>query len=95
MTHEALWTQQVPSLVLVKPTVEMYLPLAAVAAPPHNGPSPPRKGTMKGSSLSGGSRLTAAGGGEPGPLLGLPGECGVPPLPAVGLPPAGLHMVRR
>jgi hypothetical protein len=49
---------------------------------------------MKGSSLSGGSRLTAAGGGEPGPLVGLLGDGGVPPPTVVGLPPAGLHPVK-
>ena len=44
---------------------------------------------MKGSSLSGGSRLTAAGGGDPAPLpVGLPGECGAPLLPPPPLLPA-------
>ena len=74
-------------------TIQQHLPPDALAAPPHSGPRPPRKGTMKGSSLSGGSRLTAAGGGEPGPLVGLPGDGGVPPPTVVGLPPAGLHPV--
>lgn len=52
---------------------------------------------MKGSSLSGGSRLTAAGGGEPGPLVGLPGDWGapLPPLPAPEGPAIGLLPLGR
>lgn len=38
------------------------LVLAALAAPPQRLPDPPLKGIIKGSSLSGGSRLTARGG---------------------------------
>ena len=54
------------------------------AAPPHMAPGPPLKGTMSGSSLSGGSRLkgarSLAAADAPVSESGVAGRCSLPRL---------------